>query len=184
MKWGSGEATSGLVELFRLLIEWRQGLQFLSEYPSFEVPHGILYLVAHVLPGADVEDLIQLLERQGLGFGNEQQDQEPERDAPRGVPPESTRRGKGCPQAWPREGDDEVETPSRRRGPGHAHVSDVHGECLGGVGEGYRAFTRRVKHLEEVHSSGDEGDPGLVSLGEERESGPEEENGKPGEREK
>lgn len=160
-----------------MAVEWRQRLQLLAEDPSLKVPDGIPYLVSHMLPSANTEDLVELLEGKGLRLGHEQQDQEPQDDTPGRVPAKAPLRLEHGQHARPSEGDDEVEAPRGRRRPRHAHVPDVHGERLGAVGEGDGALAGGVEHLEEVHARRDHGDLGAVARGEEGHARPEEEDG-------
>ena len=76
------------------------------------MPQRVLELVRGVLAGRDGEDLIQLLERQGLGLGHEQQDQHPADQTPRRVPAERALGFERRQQVRPGEGEDEVEAPS------------------------------------------------------------------------
>lgn len=76
------------------------------------MPERVLKLIARVLAGRDGEDLVQLLERQGLGFGHEEQDQHPADQTPGRVPAEGALGLEGREQARPGEGEDKVEAPS------------------------------------------------------------------------
>lgn len=67
-----------------------------------------------MLAGRDGEDLVKLLERQGLGFGHEEQDQHPADQAPCRVPAEGALGLEGGQEVRPGEGEDEVEAPPVR----------------------------------------------------------------------
>jgi hypothetical protein len=73
-----------------MLVERRQRLELLTQDPDSEVPQRVLELVRRMFPGRDGEDLVQLLQRQGLGLGHEEQDQHPADQAPGRVPAERT----------------------------------------------------------------------------------------------
>lgn len=99
-----------------MLVEGRQRLEILPQNPDSEMPQRVLELVARVLASRDGEDLVQFLERQGLGFRHEEQDQEPADQTPGRVPAKGALGLKGREQAWPGEGENEVEAPSVKRG--------------------------------------------------------------------
>jgi hypothetical protein len=65
-----------------------------------------------MLARRDGKDLVEFLERQGLGFGHEEQDQHPADQTPGRVPAERPLGLEGREQVRPGEGEDEVETPS------------------------------------------------------------------------
>lgn len=150
--------SSLLAKPLSLAIEGGQRLQLLTQHPDPEVPQGILDLVTHVLAGADAKHLIKLLERKGLGLGNEEEDEEPKDSTPSCVPPKRTLDSKGPGERWPRKRQNEVEAPGCCSRPRHANISDVDRECFGRIGERHGAFARRVKYLEEIHACGDHAD--------------------------
>ena len=145
------------------------------------MPNRILDLVAHVLSRRHAEHLVQFLESESLGFGNEKQDQEPENHTPGGVPPKGTLNGECALELVPGEGDDEVEAPGGRRGPRHADITNMHGKSLRRVRERHRAFAGRVKYLKEIHTRGDHGHTGRGLGDEEGHAGPEKGDGQEGE---
>jgi hypothetical protein len=65
-----------------------------------------------MLASRDGKDLVELLERQGLGLGNEEQDQHPSDQTPGCVPAERALGLEGSEQVRPSEGEDEIEAPS------------------------------------------------------------------------
>lgn len=71
--------------------------------------------VRGMLARRNAEDLIQLLERLALGFGHEEQDKEEADHVPRSIPTERTLRREGRLQRGPRDRENEVEEPRRRR---------------------------------------------------------------------
>lgn len=80
-----------------------------------------------MLPRRQGEDLIQLLERQGLGLGEAEVRKDPAEDVPGRVPAEGALGFEGLHQRGPGEGNDEVEAPGCGGGEGHADVADVEG---------------------------------------------------------
>ena len=141
---------------------------------------GILQLIATVCPGGDAEDLVEFLEGEGLGLGEEEQDEDPSDEAPGGVPGEGALGFEGGLQARPGEGEDEVETPGRGRGEGHADFANVQREGFGAVGEGHGAHARRVEDFEEVQARRHHGDFLGHVCEPEGEARPEEEDGEEG----
>lgn len=134
-----------------------------------------------MFPGRDPEDLIQLLQRQRLRLGHEQQDADPADHAPGRIPPEGALILEGTLQRRPSEGEDEVEAPRRRGGEAHADLADVQRERLGAVGEGDGAHAGGVEDFEEVHPRGHHGD--FLNVGEpEGEADPEQEDAEQRER--
>lgn len=116
------------------------------------MPHGVLDLVAHVLARTDSKHLIQLFKGKCLGLGDKEEDEEPKNGTPSCVPPKCTLRCEGSPEGWPGEGQNEVEAPSCCGSPRHTHITDMDWERLCRVCERHRAFSRRIKDLEEIHA--------------------------------
>ena len=108
-----------------------------------------------MLSVANVEDSIQLLEGEGLGFREQEVAVHSPEQIPTGVPAEGSGGSESGAQRRPAEGDDEVEAPAGGRCKGHADVADVERESFGGVGERNRAFGGRVDGHEAEDGSGD-----------------------------
>lgn len=62
-----------------------------------------------MLAVADVEDVVEFLESEIFGFGEQEVGVDPAEDVPGGVPGEAAGDGEGFGEGGPGEGDDEVE---------------------------------------------------------------------------
>lgn len=103
------------------------------------------------------EDLIQLLQRQALRLGQEQQHGKEANDVPRGIPAESPRRREGSLQTRIGNRQDEVKEPRRGRGETHPQRTDIQRICLRGIRKRHGPFTGRVDNPKEVDPKGDAG---------------------------
>ncbi|KAL9583948.1 MAG: hypothetical protein Q9203_004868, partial [Teloschistes exilis] len=114
---------------------WQRFHILLEKDISSDMPHATLDLIRGMFPRRDRKYLIQFFQREfyirkvsmvektshlvafifrkepTFRLRQEQNDEDPEDDAPTRVPPESALGGKGRPQGWEGEGDDEVEAP-------------------------------------------------------------------------
>ena len=125
-----------------------------------------------MLPRRHPENLVQLLQRQFLRLRQEEQHSNPANQIPGAIPCKPTLRLKGSYQSGPGERDNEIETPRRSCGKGHADFADVQGERFGGIGEGDGAHAGGVEHFEEVHARCHHGDLLRLVFYPEREPGP------------
>lgn len=96
--------------------------------------------VGHEAAQGHVEDGVELLERLLLGLGHEQQHQDEPDQVPGGVPREGARVRPRRDERRPREREQRVEEPRRRRREGHAYRADVERVGLGRVREGHGLF--------------------------------------------
>lgn len=142
-----------------------------------------------------------MLQTTYLRFRHEQQNKHPENQTPRSIPSKRSLWFERRQQRRPREAEDKVEAPRRCCGKGHAHVTNMHWECLCRIGERDRAFSRRVENLpstsalfaylwehiwpdlKQIHAGCNHPNLGFVILEPEAEARPEQENGQEWERE-
>lgn len=101
------------------LVHRRDGHYIFAQNVLAGVPGEFLGVVLGVIAVADVEDGIELFERESLGLGEQEVAVYPAEQVPAGVPAESTGGGEGGAEGGPGEGDDEVEAPAGGGGETH-----------------------------------------------------------------
>ena len=119
-----------------------------------DVPPDKVHKALHPPLGVHVrrhaEDLVQLLERQALCLGHEQENEPDADEVPAGIPGEGARRREGGVERGQGDGQHEVEEPRRRRRQRHAHRAHVQRVGFSGVGEGDGALPGAVDYAETV----------------------------------
>lgn len=136
-----------------------------------------------------------ILQTTYLRFRHEQENEHPENQTPRSIPSKRPLWFERRQQRRPREAEDKVEAPRRGCGKGHAHVANMHRECLGRIRERDRPFAWRVENLpstsvsfaylwehnwpdlEQIHARGDHPNLGFIVLKPKAEACPEQKNG-------
>ena len=91
-----------------VLVQRRERLDAHAEDVALDVARERLELVRGVHAGGHGEDLVELFERERLGLGDEEQDEDEADDVPAGVPPEGALRLERAEQTGEGDRDDEV----------------------------------------------------------------------------
>ena len=113
----TGRRVRLLADRALVLVQRREGLDLHAEDMLFDVVRERLELVRRVAARGHREHLVELLERERLRLGDEQQDEDEPDDVPGGVPPERALWLEGAEETREGDRDDKVAAsrPSRQR---------------------------------------------------------------------
>lgn len=122
------------------------------------VRNSNVVVVPDVIPGPDLEDHVELLQRELLGLRHEEVDKEESHDVETGVETKGSGRGQGGEHS--RESDREDGRPTQicRDRPSHSLFSLSEREDLSGVGERNGTLSRRINGSEEEDEEGNDSD--------------------------